>query len=165
MSQSSSNVQSSSSSSERSFSPPSPHCPAEHILIKIPLVSKQIRNDIKDRIEERLTKISYLQCKLARTSHGNIARKVFLSKAIIEQQGALKELHSIANMLYVNRNSYKIGHAEMYMDHSCDLTHPANTSLTDQEDCVDISDSSASETSDLEEIYTDSELEILEHQS
>ena len=153
---------SSSSSSDRSLSPPSPHCPAENILIKIPLVSSQIRNEIKERIEERLTKISYLQCKLARTSRGNIAQKVSITKAIIEQQGALSELHSLANMLYVNRNSYKIGHAEMYMDHSCDLSHPANTSLTDQEDLVEISDSSAS---DLEETYSDSELEILEHQS
>ena len=155
-----------SSSSVRSFSPPSPECPAANILIKIPLVSVEIRNDIRDRIEYKLHKISNLKCKFSRMCHSNIARRIQLSKAILEEQGALRELHGLASSLYMNRHCYKVGHAERYLDHSCNSRTATNTSPSDQVDLVDlVTDSSSPGTSEPEDSLSDPEIESIDHLS
>ena len=106
----------------------SSECPAANILIKIPLISDEIRHDVRDRIEYKLHKIANLKRKFSRTCHSNMARRVHLSKAILEEMGALRELRDLASSLYTNRHSYKVGLAERHLDHSCNYKAATNTS-------------------------------------
>ena len=131
-------------------------------------MSDQVRDEIKIRIEAKLIKISTIQRKILRTPIGNIARKVHLSKNLLQQQGELQELHNLALHFYATRNAVQIGHLSHYIDHNCGCYEPVNIEQAQHQDTIDlVSEDSDGETvnseQDQECIDIDSDIEVVEN--
>ena len=118
-------------------------------------------------METRLVSISNTHRKIARTPVCNVARKVSLSKLLIEQQGKLSELHSLARYFDSIRNVVQISSLSEHINHYCGVHEPVNICQANQQDIIDISDDSDDESIFSEPdqvcIDLDSDVEVLEN--
>ena len=127
-------------------------CPAANILFRIPLISEEIKHDVRIQINIKLRKIASLKHKYQRTCHSDITRWTLLSKSILQEMGALKELRVMDSSFSAHWNSYKIEWVSRHLDHSC-LTRPENNNPSQPE----VIDLSTSDNSDSEVCVLDPE--------
>ena len=126
-------------------------CPVAGLSVRIPIISEELRRDVRRRINIKRHKISHLKLSYSRTCLHDVDSRVKLSEAILLEMGALKELRIIARSFTIHRNDYKVDWASHHVVHSC-RTEPTNNIPTQPEqiEVIDLSISPDSSISDSE---------------
>ena len=126
-------------------------CPVAGLLVRLPIISEELRRDVRRRIIIKHQKISQLKISYSHTCLHDVDSRAKLSEAILLEKGALKELKLIARSFTIHRSDYKVDWASRHVVHSC-WTKPRNNISTQPEqiEVIDLSTSTDNSNSDEE---------------
>ena len=92
-------------------------CPISGLLVCLPTINEDFRNDIKCRIITKQQKLAKLRLSLSQTCHHDTKNRANLSEAIILEKGGIKELKIL--LARTPRGQYKLDWAGKHVIHSC----------------------------------------------
>ena len=130
-------------------------CPVAGLLVRLPIISEELRRDIRRRIIIKRQKISQLKISYSQTCLHDVNSWAKLSEAIVLEKGALKELKTLAWSFTIHCSQYKVDWASRHVIHSC-WTVPRNNIPTQPEQ-IEVIDLSRSDNSN-----SDEEISIIE---
>ena len=130
-------------------------CPISGLLVRLPTISEELRNDIKRRIITKQQKLAQLRISLSQTCHHDIKSRAKLSEAIVLEKGGIKELKTLAR---IPHSQYKVDWASRHGIHSCWTARTNNIPAQQSEvEIIDLARSENNSDDDISIIETTSE--------
>ena len=130
-------------------------CPIAGLLVRLPTISEELRNDFKCRIITKQQKLAQLRISLSQTCHHDVKSRAKLSEAIVLEKGAIKELKTLAR---IPRGQYKVDWASRHVIHSCWTARSNNIPAQQGEiEIIDLARSDNNSDEDISIIETASE--------